>query len=1485
LIGFAFRVSGYGFDAFQKPETRNQFERSDGRDMKPIHKTLKWLGAACLVLLLALGAAFGLLQTTVGKGLVVRWIGEAVSGPGGRVTLGKVQGVLPFDVRIDRMVLADKAGDWFQVDGFAFRISAAQLLRGRFQVSEILAREVRLERLPQTGEVERKDGVSWQVPSVPGIRVERVQLDEIYVGAPILGKAMTFSAGGRLESLAAERSIEGSFQVKRTDGPVGEASLSWTVSGNPAILSLDLTASEDAGGVVASALDLAEGGALRLTLKGTAPIADWTGDLKASVAHFGALDCRVAWMLDDGFKMRADGVVQPHESYLARPPWDLLGREARFGAEVQLGSGEPLIVRRGSVTGDHVSLEVSGRLEEGSGAVNGTFYFALNRLDVLSGSGMDLAGSLRGEGKVSGTLGRPKLDLDLTGSSGVRAGDFSAEEMVLHLEGQVSEGDPDESMAWGLKGHGRVQGLRVADAPDLPDGGPVALDFEAVGFPGGVIGVKGFHLANRDLKVTLTGEVDLGPGPIPSFRGKIEGDLYDLSRYSALLGAELGGKTGFSADVAVKGDSLVSAAIKGEMRAFTCDLPILTDLAEKGFRYRGVLTIAEEGKHFALSGLEIDSGRVKVAGDGEADLHAGETSGLFQVTVPDLSFLSGPLGTGIAGALSGRVQIRGATSAPVFTADITMETIDLSGFALEKVAASIQTETLDPDLSGTLAMEALREGRAFKLRSRYTVNQDWLSLEGISLSGPGLEAAGQVKSAWADLVLEGDMSAEIEASGLLSEVLGQALEGKARLEVSAKGGPKGQDLQFSVSAPEVVTAYGKAKGLTGAGLIHDLFGHVAGEAKIKLETFEREDIRVKGLALTADGDLDAVRFEGSAGGALGKEPFDLKAGGKWAASADGSVLEMNRFEGGFAGYDVALKRGTRLKLVDQGFILEKSELMLDKSVLSAEGRAGQGGVMLNARFEQIPLEAIPIPGLPHLAGSGSGAVRISGRIEAPEVKLDLEIKGVRAADKDLEHLPEAAIRGSAQVKDGTFSSRVVVEGVSEKPMVANFKAPVAFSLSPLAFSLERGGAMAGGLDAEVKLETLASYFSFEGQRAEGVLKAVLSLSGSPGSPRLRGSLGLEGGAYDHLGLGLLLRDVDFQLALVDDRVEITAFRATDGEKGRIDLKGQATLGGDQPVHFELTGRLDAFKAVRQDIMTVTAAGPFAVKGSTAFIDVSGDLTLAPVEIRVPEQFPPEVVSLDVIEVHGGKSDETMKQTEESPAFPVTLDLKMQMPDRLFLRGRGLDSEWGGRLRIKGPARSPAVRGRLSVVRGTANVLGKVFKLTSGSVVFDGGFPPSPRLEMVAENKAADMTARIRASGSPSAFDFKLESEPPLPSDEILSRVLFGKSTTQISPFQALSLAQSISELSGRKSIGVFDRTRQVLGLDQLGLTQSESAQGGTSVSVGKYVSDKVYLQAEKTVTGEGGKVGVAVDVTRNIKLDTEAGADSAEVGVIWQWDY
>ena len=164
---------------------------------------------------------------------------------------------------------------------------------------------------------------------------------------------------------------------------------------------------------------------------------------------------------------------------------------------------------------------------------------------------------------------------------------------------------------------------------------------------------------------------------------------------------------------------------------------------------------------------------------------------------------------------------------------------------------------------------------------------------------------------------------------------------------------------------------------------------------------------------------------------------------------------------------------------------------------------------------------------------------------------------------------------------------------------------------------------------------------------------------------------------------------------------------------------------------------------------------------------------------------------------------------------------------------------------------------------------------------------SPRFEVVAEHKGSDIIARIRLTGTPASLKLTLDSTPPLPSDEILSRILFGRSVTQISPVQALQLAAAVKALAGGSSIfDVMDRTRQFLGVDQLDIKTSGDTKGDAALSMGKYLRDDVYLEVEQGLGKESGKVSVEMELTPNITIETEAGADAqGGVGFNWKWDY
>ena len=84
----------------------------------------------------------------------------------------------------------------------------------------------------------------------------------------------------------------------------------------------------------------------------------------------------------------------------------------------------------------------------------------------------------------------------------------------------------------------------------------------------------------------------------------------------------------------------------------------------------------------------------------------------------------------------------------------------------------------------------------------------------------------------------------------------------------------------------------------------------------------------------------------------------------------------------------------------------------------------------------------------------------------------------------------------------------------------------------------------------------------------------------------------------------------------------------------------------------------------------------------------------------------------------------------------------------------------------------------------------------------------------------------------------------------------------------------------------FDKTRRLLGVDQLEVKQSGENGGETALSAGKYVKENVYLEVEKGLGADSGKISVEVDLTPNITLDSETGADSESgVGINWKWDY
>jgi translocation and assembly module TamB len=230
---------------------------------------------------------------------------------------------------------------------------------------------------------------------------------------------------------------------------------------------------------------------------------------------------------------------------------------------------------------------------------------------------------------------------------------------------------------------------------------------------------------------------------------------------------------------------------------------------------------------------------------------------------------------------------------------------------------------------------------------------------------------------------------------------------------------------------------------------------------------------------------------------------------------------------------------------------------------------------------------------------------------------------------------------------------------------------------------------------------------------------------------------------------------------------------------------------------------------------------------------------------------------------------------------VALDITVDLPGRVFLRGRGLESEWGGALAVRGTAAAPEVTGKIAHRRGFLDLLDRRFTLERGDIAFDGRRPPVPEVDILAASQGVDIRALVGLSGPADKLKIELTADPPVPRDEVLSRLLFGRSAGQITPAQGLRLAMAVRQLESGDD-GPLDLLRQGLGLDTLDVGGSSPDDAGARA--GRYVADGVYLEVERGLTPQSGRARVEVELTPRIRATTEV-TEQSQTGVQLQWRY
>lgn len=411
------------------------------------------------------------------------------------------------------------------------------------------------------------------------------------------------------------------------------------------------------------------------------------------------------------------------------------------------------------------------------------------------------------------------------------------------------------------------------------------------------------------------------------------------------------------------------------------------------------------------------------------------------------------------------------------------------------------------------------------------------------------------------------------------------------------------------------------------------------------------------------------------------------------------------------------------------------------------------------------------------------------------------------------------------------------------------------------------------------------------RRLNGQANLDLTLSGPLGLESLSGTITPQGAEFSAPTLGIILAPITGQIQVANGAAQL-GLSAQGNNGGSVDVNGRLGLSG---FDANITATLRQFGIRDVDLYNTSIDGTVSLNGPIGRdLLISGDLRLNETEIQVPSsgvsalgEIPPidhlgatrpVMRTLDRAGINGSAEEEVA--AERGPSS-TRLDLSLTAPGQVFVRGRGLDAELAGSLRLTGPTSDIIPQGGFELVRGRLDILNQRFVLDEGRIQLSGSF--NPILRFVASTDANGITVSIILEGPASSPDISFTSTPELPEDEVLAQLLFGRNLSNLSALQALELANAVATLAGRGGVGILSRLRDGFGLDDLDVSQTDD--GGTAVRAGKYISDNVYSDV---VVESGGRteINLNLDVTSDITARGSVdNTGNSSLGIFFERDY
>ena len=1387
-------------------------------------KLVRWIAyavVAILLLVIAVVLVVGLVPSATGY--AVNQVAKLASTPDHTITIAAPSGLLSGNLRVGSITVADTKGVFAKVQNLAVDWSPVSLLTGTFHADRVAADVVDFQRLPVSTAAPAPEAQATSSStsgfSLPiAIEIGAIALPDLRIGQAVAGQDFILAADGSVKANSSSMGL--TLNANRHDVP--DAKLSADIAFAPAEnqLKLKTQITEPRDGMLAGLLHLPGGPAINIDLSGEGPLSNWAGKLQA------ALDGRPTVAINGHHSLSADGLHHIDvkgggdvDSLLPPTMRPLFTGQTTIDLSATFDGKGKIDIQTGNLATGSVVIAASGTLDPaGNNSLNA---------NLIGTSGpVDFRWPME-DGEVRALISR--VDIALTGAAqSVKIDAKAAVDSASTPQGQI----------------GQVNLSARSDAFNLATmSGPLQLRL--------VVGQTAFLSPdlNRLIRapISLTAPLQLSPDTIGFNNTTLE---------SASIGGTVNGKY-----------TLSTKALTGNFKLFA--LPgVLPDSVSSKFEG----TISLEGQvggtvptKMTLSNLAVKSNVAEISGN--VALNDQSLTSDLSGKLLDLSKLI-PNAEGQADI---GLKAKGPLTALGIDATLKAVNVKLAGRLLD---------TLDIDVTGTADPKAPQAN----IQASGAIDGKPIRITADAISKDGRTSIPSLAAEIGTNKLQGklDLSPSFEPTGaltfdlpdlsLLAALAGQKAEGdlKGSLDIASANGKIGLKVNASgngirrddliISKPAVALTVDDLKAFSANG-------------SIRAATIASGSNRIADLGLTFTQQGSRTDFEL-------KSTYDnapLTASGNVETSGGQTTVSLDAFAGAPRTIPVKLASPTKIVIKDGVASLNGLTIQTGGGSITVGGTAGQT-LNINAKITNLPASLANVFA-PTLSAEGviSGTVTVTGKATSPVVAFQTNWTGAATSQTKSAGLAPLGIKA-----DGRFADNVVTINTNltgQNGLALNGGGTVAIAGSK---------AMALKFSGNLPFDALAGQLAAQGMVMTGTARIDMQVAGTTAAPAVTGTISTDGAKLVDVRRNLTLSGLAVTVTLDGKQAVISRLSGNLASGGSISGSGTVGITPDSGFPADIQVKFNNATYVDGTLVAATVNGTLAIKGPMLTAPMlTGNLRINKASITVPEKLPASLSEINIKHRNASAAVNAQfkDQKPEAPRSKSTtlgIDLQLEAPSQMFVRGRGIDAELGGNISVRGTASEPIVSGGFTMRRGRLTILSRRLDFTDTSKITFGG-DLIPALNMEATSSVSSTTITVDVTGLATDPQIGFSSSPALPQDEVLAQLIFGQSMSKLSAMQIAQLADAASQLAGGRSTSLFEGLRSHLGVDDLDI--STDANGQAQVGAGKYLNKRTYIELQQGAANST-KAIINLDVGRGVKLRGAAGSDGAgEAGIVYEHEY